>query len=238
MSSLSPNHLNVFEKAMLRSIPPAAASLIRAWCLTCKVADRVNEERARAAVLDARGAVYVTWHQRMFYFFHDFGRRGIIMMIGRSKDGDYAAAVARLMGFQSVRGSHLKDGRTAMHDLIRVLEPGGRTAGIMGDGPIGPARVLRRGAVLIAGKTGLPIIPMMYGARRTLVLRSWDRYLIPVPFTEVVVYHGNPVSVPARAGNAECERIRSEVESTLNGMADACDTYWGGKPIGKPGFDP
>jgi len=237
MSSLSPNHLNFIEKTMLRSIPPVVTSLIRNWCLTLRVTARINEESERTAVLGAGGAVYVTWHQRMFYFFHDFGSRGIIMMISRSKDGDYANAVAHRLGFRSVRGSHLKDGHKAMYELIRRLSLGGRTAGMMGDGPIGPPRVLKGGTVMIAKKTGKPIIPMMYGSRRTIVLRSWDRYILPMPFTDIVVFHGNPVYVPAQAKKAECELIRAGVERTLNRMADVCDTYWGGLPIGKPGFD-
>lgn len=237
MSNLSPNQLNVFEKAMLRSIPPVATSLISAWCRTCRVAVRLNEEAERSAVMDAGGAVYVTWHQRMFYFFHDYSRRGIIMMISRSKDGDYANAVAHRMGFQSVRGSRLRDGHKAMYELIRRLSQGGRTAGMMGDGPIGPPRVLKGGAVMIAKKTGKPLIPMMYGAKRAMALKSWDRYILPMPFTDIVVLHGNPVYVPRNARKDECELIRQQVERTLNEMADTCDTYWGGLPIGKPGFN-
>jgi lysophospholipid acyltransferase (LPLAT)-like uncharacterized protein len=233
---LSQNHLNFLERAILRSIPPVATSLIRNWCRTCRVASRINEQGERSAVLEANGAVYVTWHQRMFYFFHDFGNRNIIMMISRSKDGDYADGVAHRMGFRSVRGSRLRDGHKAMNELIRRLSRGGATAGIMGDGPIGPPRVLKGGAVMIAKRTGLPIIPMMYGARRAMALRSWDRYILPVPFTEVVIYHGDPVYVPAGLKKPEFEVIRARVERTLNDMADVCDTYWGGLPIGKPGF--
>jgi lysophospholipid acyltransferase (LPLAT)-like uncharacterized protein len=236
MANLSPNQLNVVEKAMLRTIPPLATFLISSWCRTCRVAARINEEGERSAVMEAGGAVYVTWHQRMFYFFHDFSSRGIIMMISRSKDGDYANAVALRKGFQSVRGSRIRDGHKAMYELIRRLSQGGHTAGMMGDGPIGPARILKGGAVMLAEKTGKPVIPMMYGARRAIVLKSWDRYILPAPFTDIVVMHGNPVYVPANARKAEFELIRDQLERTLNEMADACDTYWGGQPIGKPGF--
>jgi len=89
---------------------------------------------------------------------------------------------------------------------------------------------------MIAKKTGKPVIPMMYGARRAFALKSWDRYILPVPFTDIVVMHGNPVYVPADVRKAEFDLLRLQVERTLNEMADACDTYWGGLPIGKPGF--
>ncbi|HQG31703.1 MAG TPA: lysophospholipid acyltransferase family protein [Deltaproteobacteria bacterium] len=233
----SPNHLNFWEKLMLKTFPPLIAFLIRNWCRTCRVVARINEENERNAVIACNGAVYVSWHQRMFYFFKDFGNRNIIMMISRSKDGDYANDVALRLGFSSVRGSKGKGGHKAMYKLIEKLNEGGRTAGIMVDGPKGPPRVLKMGAIKIAEDTGKPIIPMMYGAEHRIVLKSWDRYFLPVPFTRIVVYHGNPIFVPRGATREEARRIRLEVERVLNEMADVCDTFWGGNPVGKPGYD-
>jgi lysophospholipid acyltransferase (LPLAT)-like uncharacterized protein len=233
----SPNHLDFWEKLMLKAFPPLITFLIKNWCRTCRVVARINEESERNAVIANNGAVYVTWHQRMFYFFHDFGNRNIIMMISRSKDGDYSNEVALRLGFSSVRGSKGRGGHKAMYKLIEKLKEGGRTAGIMVDGPKGPPRVLKMGAVKIAEDTGKPIIPMMCGAERRIVLKSWDRYFLPVPFTRIVIYHGDPIFVPQGATREEVKRIRLEVENILNEMADVCDTYWGGKPVGKPGYD-
>lgn len=124
-----------------------------------------------------------------------------------------------------------------MYKLIDKLKEGGHTAGIMVDGPKGPPRALKMGAIKIAEDTGKPIIPMMYGAEHRIVLKSWDRYFLPVPFTRIVVYHGNPIFVPQGATRQEAQRIRIEVEKALNEMADFCDTYFGGTPVGKPGYD-
>lgn len=231
------HRFNALEKAMLTVIPSAAAGLIKAWCLSCSVTARINEHAERRAVAECTGAVYATWHQRMFYFFHDFGARHVTMMISRSRDGEFANEVALRLGFLSVRGSSKRGGRSAMHELIDKLRGGGHTAGMMADGPTGPPRVLKMGTVRIARDTGMPIIPMMYGARRRIVLNTWDRYFIPAPFTDIVIYHGSPVFVPKDAHEEECERIRVEVERIMNDMADVCDTYWGGAPVGKPGLD-
>ncbi|HPC47473.1 MAG TPA: lysophospholipid acyltransferase family protein [Deltaproteobacteria bacterium] len=227
----------VLDRVLLKAVPAAAAWIIKTWCMTCRVTARINEHAERSAVETFGGAVYATWHQRMFYFFHDFGSRHVTMMISRSRDGEYANQVALRLGFLSVRGSSKKGGRDAMRELIERLKSGGHTAGMMADGPTGPPRVLKMGTVKIARETGKPIIPMMYGARRRIVLKSWDRYFIPVPFTDVVVFHGNPVHVPADADEKACESIRQEVERTMNEMADVCDTFWGGVPVGKPGYD-
>jgi lysophospholipid acyltransferase (LPLAT)-like uncharacterized protein len=108
---------------------------------------------------------------------------------------------------------------------------------MMADGPTGPPRQLKMGSIVLARETGLPIIPMMYGARRRIVFRSWDRYFLPMPFTQIVVLHGEPVFVPADADEAECERRRQTIEGRMNEMADRCDAWWGGRPVGIPGYD-
>lgn len=238
MSEKPPYTLKWWEKILLVVAPPVVAFLLRLWCGTCRVVARVDEEREREAVRRYDGCVYATWHQRMFYFFYDFGSRHVTMMGSKSKDGEYAHALALRLGFHTVRGSSTRDGRKAMHELIeRINGGGGHMAGMMADGPKGPPRVLKIGAIKIARDTGRPVIPMMYGAKRRIVFHSWDRYFLVVPFTPVVLLHGEPVFVPPDADDAECERLRRLIEQRMNEMADRCDTWWGGRPVGKPGFD-
>ena len=227
-----------WEKLLLHLAPPIAAGAIKLWNRTCRVVVRENEERELAALHENGGCIYATWHQRMFWFFHDFGSRHVTMMISRSKDGEYANAVALRLGFYSVRGSNSLKGREAMYYLVELLkERAGHKAGMMADGPNGPPRQLKMGTIKIARETGLPIIPMMYGAKRRIVFQSWDRYFLPCPFTDIVVLHGVPVFVPVDADEEECERLRRLVTDRMNEMADRCDTWWGGIPVGKPGFD-
>ncbi len=226
-----------WEKLLLKTAPPAAAFLIRGWCRSCRVVKRINAEHEILSAAENGGCVYATWHQRMFYFFEDFGSRHVTMMISQSKDGEYANALANKMGFYSVRGSRSRDGKKAMHELIDLMKKGGYTAGMMADGPTGPPRVLKMGTIRIARETGKPIIPMMYGARHKIILKSWDKYIIPIPCTRIVIYHGDPVFVPRDAGDEECEQIRKQVEQTMNEMADFCDAFWRGSPVGKPGYD-
>jgi lysophospholipid acyltransferase (LPLAT)-like uncharacterized protein len=227
-----------WEKLLLRVGPPVVAFLLRLWNGSCRVVHREAEDRELEAMKRCGGCIYPTWHQRMFYFFYDFGSRHVTMMISKSKDGEYANALALRLGFYSVRGSATRAGREAMHDLIELLKRReGHKAGMMADGPKGPPRQLKMGSVKIARDTGLPIIPMMYGAKRRIVFRSWDRYFLPVPFTQIVILHGEPVFVPPEADEAECERLRQLITDRMNEMADRCDRWWGGEPVGKPGFD-
>ena len=237
MSEVSSYRFTFWEKLFLRIGPLVAAFLVKLWCRSCRVVAREHEEREREAVKKYGGSVYATWHQRMFYYLYDFGSRHVTMMISRSKDGEYANALGFRLGFLSVRGSGTRGGHDAMYALIEKIKGGGHTAGMMADGPKGPPRVLKMGSVKIARETGVPIIPVMYGAKRRIVLKSWDRYFLTVPFTKVVLLHGEPVFVPPGADEQECERIRRLVEDRMNEMADRCDRWWGGNPVGKPGYD-
>ncbi len=214
-----------------------AAALIKCWCHTCRLIVVENEAREIVIRRHYGGCVYTTWHQRMFYFGGYFGSRHVAVMISKSRDGDLASEIGQHLGFRAVRGSGSRYYRSALIALIRDLKSGKHSAGMYADGPQGPPRVFKNGAVMIAKKTGKPIIPMMYGAKRRIVFNSWDRYFLPMPFTKTAVLYGEPIFVPADADSITCERIRKLVEERLNRMADRCDTIWGGDPVGKPGFD-
>ena len=212
-------------------------ALLKCWCRSCRLVVCENEAREIAIRRQYGGCVYATWHQRMFYFGEYFGSRHVTLMISKSRDGDLASAASKHLGFRAVRGSGSRYYRSALVALIRDLKSGKHSAGMMADGPQGPPRVLKNGAVMIAKKTGKPIIPMMYGAKRRIVFNSWDRYFLPVPFTKIAVLYGEPIFVPPDADSNTYECIRQSVEQCLNRMADRCDKMWGGYPVGKPGFD-
>ncbi|MFZ5573122.1 MAG: lysophospholipid acyltransferase family protein [Thermodesulfobacteriota bacterium] len=225
------------ERLLLRFGMPLLALFIRCWNATCRKSVIFLNGNEEQLISRHAGCIYATWHQRMFYFFHYFGPQKIIMMISQSKDGEFATAVARHLGFDAVRGSANRGGKSAMLALIRLLRKPDTRAGMMVDGSQGPPRILKIGTVRLARATGKPVIPVICGARRKIVFKSWDRYFLPLPFTDVVVIHGTPRFIPVNASNAECEVLRLEIEREMNHLADLCDLWWGGKPVGKPGFD-
>jgi len=238
MSPKNKYRLTWLDKVVLTVAPPVVAFLLRLWNASCHVVHREHEERELAALKQYGGCIYPTWHQRMWWFFQDFGARHVTMMVSRSKAGEYANALGLKLGFYSVRGSGTRDGSAAMRELIDLLNRReGHKAGMMADGSKGPARELKMGTIKIARETGLPIIPMMCGAKRRIVFKSWDRYFLPVPFTKIVVLHGEPVFVPPDADEQQMEDLRRHVTAVMNEMADRCDAWWGGDPVGKPGFD-
>lgn len=211
----------------LRVAPPAAALAIKALMSSCRVVSVEGADRAEEAVRQARGgAVYVTWHQRMSYHFHYFGPKHVTMMISRSRDGEYAACTAALLGFRNVRGSSTRGGSEALREIIRRMRKG-EIGGMLADGPLGPARVAKMGSVIMAREAGVPMIPVLWGADRCWIFNSWDRYMVPKPFARVAIVYEEPIWVPPEAEGRILEDKRRLLERELNRGARRCDLIFG-----------
>lgn len=226
MSSSSPISRWLKSKT-LRFVPVAASALIRWWAKSCSKITVINGEFEVDQAVGGQGCVYVTWHQRLFnlYFLHH--RRPITIMISRSKDGELATGAAHRLGFDTVRGSSSRGGATAMFQLIEAIRSQPSTcAAMLGDGPKGPARKLKMGTLKIAQATGVPILPFAYSAKRHKLFASWDRFMIPFPFSPLVVIFGEPIIVPESVSKKELDDLRLKVENSLNELTQRCDLWW------------
>jgi len=212
---------------MLFTIPPLAALLLKILMGSCRLARVEGRERMEEAMARAGGgAVFATWHQRMSYNFHHMGKLHPTVMISRSRDGEYAARLAHLLGFRSVRGSSSRGGSEALKEIIQRMK-NGEIGGMLADGPQGPARVAKWGTLIMSRDAGVPIIPVLFGAERAWVFNSWDRYLVPKPFSRVVILYGEPLWVPPEAEGEELERYRLIFEERMNRGARWCDEQFG-----------
>lgn len=219
--------LKWYDPLLLGLIPPCGAFFIKTLTLSCRKVIVVGQEEAEHAAAKAGGkAIYVTWHQRMFYHFHYFGSRHVTMMISQSRDGEYAARVASWLGFRNVRGSSTRGGTLAMRKLIREIRRG-ETAGMLADGPLGPPRVAKIGSVILAKETGAPVVPVLWGADRCWVFNTWDQYLVPKPFARVAIRYQKPIWVPAEASHEDLEEYRLVLEKELNEGTLWCDEFFG-----------
>ena len=216
-----------YDHILLRVIPPIVALLIKSYLLTCRIIKVEGGERETEALSRSPGgAVYAVWHQRMFYHFHYTGRRHGIILVSQSRDGEYGARVGHWLGFQTVRGSSTRGGFKAVRELITRIRDGA-LVGMLADGPLGPARVLKLGSVLIAREAQVPLMSILWGADRCWTLNSWDRYLIPKPFARIVIYHPEPMWIPPSARGDELETCRRTFEDRMNQGTRWCDTYFG-----------
>lgn len=171
-------------------------------------------------------ALYVSWHQRMSFLARFFSNKGLVIMVSQSRDGEYGARIAKRLGFKFVRGSSSKGAVRAMREMIRLIKEG-NSAGILADGPVGPPRIAKIGSIIIAQKSKVPIIPISWGCDRGWILNSWDRYLIPKPFSNIVIRYGEPIFVPEHVSPKRLEVYRRKLQDALNECTDWCDCLLG-----------
>lgn len=227
MTNASKETLKWYDSLLLPVLPPLVALFTKSLLYTCREVEISGREEAEAAIEEAEGrAVFVTWHQRISYQLRHLAPRGITVMISSSRDGEYAARLARWAGAKDVRGSSTRGGKEALKRLISLVKRG-ESAGMLADGPLGPPRVAKIGSVIIAKEAQAPIIPVMWGGNRCWCLNSWDRNLIPKPFSKIVVHYASPIWVPSDASRDELEGFRRKLEDSLNKASKWCDDYFG-----------
>lgn len=161
--------------------------------------------------------IYAFWHNRIFLATYFFRNRDIVVITSQSFDGEYIARFIRRFGYGAVRGSSTRGGVGALVEMIRLMKAG-LPCGFTVDGPKGPKYVAKTGAVLLAKKTGNPIMPFIVEAKKFWSLKSWDNLQIPKPFTRAKVF----IAEPVYAGNndAEIEIQRAELQARLDELVE------------------
>ena len=134
----------------------------------------------------AGGEIYCFWHQCVLPTALYYRRTHAVILISRSFDGELITRTLRLFGFDAVRGSSSRAGGEGLRGLQRVVESG-RPAIFTADGPRGPIYQTKMGPIKLAQMTGAPIGAFHFQPERAWVINSWDRFLVPKPFTRIVV---------------------------------------------------
>ncbi len=171
-------------------------------------------EHGLAALRETGSFIGAFWHNRIFLAPYYFRRRGVVVMTSRSFDGEYIARFIQRFGFGVARGSSTRGGASALVEMVRLVRAG-HPAAFTVDGPKGPRGVVKTGAALLAKKTGQPLLPFTFNARRKLELNSWDRFQIPLPFTRVDVRIAPLFFVAPDATDEELEEKRAELQHAL-----------------------
>jgi len=169
-----------------------------------------------AASRDGKIPIYTFWHNRVFLATYFWRRRRIVVMTSRSFDGEYIARFIQRFGYGAARGSSTRGATGALVEMVRLMRAGCPTAFTI-DGPKGPRYVAKMGAVLLAKKTGNPILPFAITARKFWeAKKSWDGFQTPKPFTRARVYIAPPIYVPPDADEEQLKAKRDELQSALD----------------------
>lgn len=174
-----------------------------------------DEKSLESIVSLGKHPIYVTWHDRIFLGTYYLRGRGITFLTSQSFDGEYIARFLQRFGFGAVRGSSTRGGSRALVEMIRKQKAGIST-GFTVDGPKGPRYVAKSGPLMVAKKTGDPILPFIITPKRYFTVNSWDKLIIPFPFTQATMTYGEPIFI---SDNAD-ETVSSE---TLAGLQSSLD---------------
>ncbi len=201
-----------------RWIPVLGAGAFRLVGLTLR--HRVEgDETLQALHAAGKPAILVSWHGRLLLGVLAFRRYRPVIAVSPSSDGDRIAQIVQRLGWEAARGSSSRGGVRAL--LARGREvSAGRIAAHIVDGPKGPAGVVKPGLMLLAQRSGAPILPVYVGSRPRLRAPSWDRMEIPVPFARIQVRIGDPIEVARDLGEDQVESLRQDIEKRLaDGLA-------------------
>jgi lysophospholipid acyltransferase (LPLAT)-like uncharacterized protein len=169
--------------------------------------------------------IVLIWHGRIFFAPYFFRRRGIMPLVSPSEDGEIIAQIIARWGYKALRGSSSHSIIRAWNEMKKELEKGGELI-IVPDGPRGPGRKMKPGALKLAKETGAYLVPFTFSSSKRKTLKSWDRFLIPRPFTRFVAVYGNPISVESTSSNEELEKKLLEVEDYMKELDREADNFF------------
>ena len=159
-------------------------------------------------------AIWCFWHRAVMPATYRFRNKGLAVMTSRSFDGEYIARIIQKLGFRAVRGSSSRGAVGALLGMRQQLEQGHGVVFTI-DGPRGPRYVAKAGPVLLAKKTGVPINCFYVAVEHAWILNSWDRMIIPKPFSRAMVYASGPMCVPAGATEEQMSALHQQMQETL-----------------------
>lgn len=173
-------------------------------------------------------SIVAFWHGRMFvlpFVFERYAKK-VSILISRHRDGEFVAKLVERLGFKTVRGStgKGKGGERAFLEMVKILSKG-EVVAITPDGPKGPAEKVKKGIVRLSMKTGVPIYPISFSAKPCYRFNSWDKFMLPLPFSKCVVKVGKPL-YPEQLSEDE---FKEKIELELKRLTDLCDEEAGWK---------
>lgn len=212
----------LFKKLKLNLLPPIIWILIYLIGKTTKftVIGEENYKKIKGPV------IFTFWHNRIFlsvyYYRYVLKRKNICVLASPSRDGEILTRTLNKLGFLLARGSTRHYSKSALTTMIESFEKGFDGA-IVPDGPQGPKYKVKEGVIRIAGKTGLPLIPVAYNTSRNKILSTWDSFIFPLPFSRAVLIYGEPLTISSDLSDEESKNL---LEKRLNEITQKADEYF------------
>lgn len=206
----------MLKKIRFLLLKKLAKALIEGIVLSSRVTVS-GQEMVATLQKDNLPLIYIFWHRHILFVIHQFKNSGARPLISLSSDGELVAAVAEEFGMKPIRGSSSKGGARAFLHMARCVQKEKAAVLITADGPKGPARKVKEGTVQLAVRTGAFIIPISWSGSRVKVLKkSWDRFMVPLPFGRIHFAFGQPLRIEAGGAPSDLEQAMDMLSRKLD----------------------
>jgi lysophospholipid acyltransferase (LPLAT)-like uncharacterized protein len=179
------------DRLLIKFAPFIAYSVMRFTHLTLRK-ETLGEDRLRAVWDRGERVILSFWHDQLFLIVFGYPGKRAKILISSSKDGELIAKTMRYFGHDAVRGSSTRGGRAAFKAMLALCKEDSDIV-FTPDGPKGPRHELKDGIIQLARMSGRPVVPLAIACSRGHRFRSWDRFLVPYPFSRAVYSLGTPV---------------------------------------------
>jgi len=201
------------QRIVLRVIIWAGYWVIRIIGPTLRVS--ISREEGAQQTLGQRPLIVSFWHSSIIPATYICRNLGVRVMSSNSYDGEYMGRIIHKFGFVAVKGSSSRNAVRALLGLRRALEDGWTVAFTL-DGPRGPRHKVKPGPVALSRSSGAPLSMFHAAVDKAWVLNTWDKLMIPLPFSRVLVRFGKLIPVPAHANEEDIERYTVELQTSLD----------------------
>jgi hypothetical protein len=173
-----------------------------------------GEHHYRDLLAEGKSVILAIWHGQLLVAFTYFRERQFYGLAGTHRDADLIARIGAREGWHFLRGSSSERGSAAFRRMVGVLKTPGAVLTITPDGPQGPARIPKPGAIRAAQLTGVPIVPMAAQSTRHWILKNWDAFYLAQPFGRIEVQFGPPLWFTRE----------DDIEASIQRLKQALDT--------------
>jgi lysophospholipid acyltransferase (LPLAT)-like uncharacterized protein len=207
--------LSDFQRNVLRYIGIRFASVaIRLLLFTLRI-KIINSETLKRIVREKKNFVTAFWHGSMMIGWFLQRNGNMASLVSQSKDGDVLAAILGKWNYHVVRGSSSTGGSDALTAMILLIREEYSLA-ITPDGPRGPICKMKAGAVITAKKSNVPLFLVGIGIKNKIILKSWDRFEVPKPFSKVAVIYSDPIFIDENLSYEDTNQKILDCEDLLN----------------------
>ncbi len=188
--------------------------------------ETVNRQAYDRLIKEGKKVVMAIWHDQLLpcAFFHR--NEGMVTVASDSKDGELITYALNRWGFRTARGSSTRGGAKAALKAVKLSAANNAPCAVTVDGPKGPRHKVKPGAVFIAKKLDGAILIGLISCRRYKRFASWDRFVLPMPFSRITITYSEPVFVSGNTDEKEMEKDTENLQKLMTELTGEASPFF------------